>query len=76
MNYKNKELRSRIATIGASLTALNPLEVLTRGYGAVFNSDIAVLKSIGNVNIGEKIKVKLSDGSIIASAEDIEREEE
>ena len=75
MNYKNKELRSRIATIGASLTALNPLAVLTRGYGAVFNSDNAVLKSIENVNIGEKIKVKLSDGSIIASVEDIEREE-
>lgn len=76
MNYKNKELRSRIATIGASLTALNPLAVLTRGYGAVFNSDNSVLKSIENVNIGEKIKVKLSDGSIIASVDDIEREEE
>ena len=41
----------------------------------MFNSDNAVLKSIENVNIGEKIKVKLSDGSIIASVEDIEREE-
>jgi exodeoxyribonuclease VII large subunit len=76
MNYKNKELRSHLATVSASLTALNPLAVLTRGYGAVFNSNNAVLKSIGNVNIGEKIKVKLSDGSIIASVDDIEREEE
>ena len=75
MNYKNKDLRSSLATVSASLTALNPLAVLTRGYGAVFNKENSVVKSIENVNIGEKIKVKLSDGSIIASVEDIEREE-
>lgn len=75
MNYKNMELRSSLATVSASLTALNPLAVLTRGYGAVFNKDNSVVKSIENVNIGEKIKVKLWDGSLITTIEDIEREE-
>ena len=75
MNYKNMELRSSLATVSASLTALNPLAVLTRGYGAVFNKDNSVVKSIENVNIGEQIKVKLWDGSLITIIEDIEREE-
>ena len=75
MNYKNKELRSSLATVSASLTALNPLAVLTRGYGAVFNNENGVIKSVENVRIGDKIKVKLSDGSLIASVENIEREE-
>jgi exodeoxyribonuclease VII large subunit len=75
MNYKNMELRSSLATVSASLTALNPLAVLTRGYGAVFNKDNSVVKSIENVNIGEQIKVKLWDGSLITTIEDIEREE-
>ena len=75
MNYKNKELRSSLATVSASLTALNPLAVLARGYGAVFNNENGVIKSVENVNIGEKIKVKLWDGSLITTIEDIEREE-
>ena len=75
MNYKNKELRSSLATVSASLTALNPLAVLARGYGAVFNNENGVIKSVENVRIGDKIKVKLSDGSLIASVENIEREE-
>lgn len=75
MNYKNMELRSSLATVSASLTALNPLAVLTRGYGAVFNKENSVVKSIENVNIGEQIKVKLWDGSLITTIEDIEREE-
>ena len=75
MNYKNKELRSSLATVSASLTALNPLAVLARGYGAVFNNENGVIKSIENVRTGDKIKVKLSDGSLIASVENIGREE-
>jgi exodeoxyribonuclease VII large subunit len=75
MNYKNMELRSSLATVSASLTALNPLAVLTRGYGAVFNKENSVVKSIENVNIGEQIKVKLWDGSLITTVKDIEREE-
>ena len=75
MNYKNKELRSSLATVSASLTALNPLAVLARGYGAVFNNENGVIKSVENVRIGDKIKVKLSDGSLIASVENIGREE-
>lgn len=75
MNYKNMELRSSLATVSASLTAINPLAVLTRGYGAVFNKENSVVKTIENVNIGEQIKVKLWDGSLITIIEDIEREE-
>ena len=75
MNYKNKELRSTLTTVSASLTALNPLAVLARGYGAVFNNENGVIKSVENVRIGDKIKVKLSDGSLIASVGNIEREE-
>ena len=57
------------------LGALNPLAVLSRGYGAVFDGDGKVVKSVENLNVGEKIKVRLSDGSFDADIVSVERGE-
>ena len=51
----------------AKLVTLNPLAVLSRGYGAVFNDDNKVVKSIKDVENNDKITVKLSDGNIYAT---------
>ena len=50
----------------AKLNALNPLSVLSRGYGAVFNQRSEVVKTVNNLKISEIITVKLSDGEIDA----------
>jgi exodeoxyribonuclease VII large subunit len=66
MNTKNKELRSDIQRISAQLSALNPLSVLSRGYGAVFNENKEVVKSVDQIKVNENITVKISDGDIMA----------
>lgn len=66
MNVKNMEYRADIQRISAQLTALNPLAVLSRGYGAIFGTNGEIIKSIEQVSIGENITVKVSDGSISA----------
>lgn len=57
------------------LGALNPLAVLSRGYGAVFDGEGKVVKSVESLNVGEKIKVRLSDGSFDADIVSVERGE-
>ena len=73
MDRKNKDLRSDIQKVSAQLTALNPLAVLSRGYGAVFNETGEVVKSVCTLEKGKNIIVKISDGNIKAKIQKIER---
>ena len=52
------------ARLTASLDALSPLKVLGRGYAMAQNIDGVVLKSSDQVAIGEKICVRLGQGSL------------
>lgn len=65
---KNRALLARTA---AALNALNPLAVLTRGYSAVFDGEGKVVKSVNDTKIGETIALKLSDGSISATVNEV-----
>jgi exodeoxyribonuclease VII large subunit len=51
------------------LDALSPLSVLTRGYGAVYSENGNVLTSARDVNKGERISVRLKDGTVEAIAD-------
>jgi len=62
-----REKRERFISINSKLLALNPMAVLSRGYGAVFNHDNNVVKSINDININDKITVKLNDGDFCAT---------
>lgn len=66
--------RRELFAISASLNALNPLAVLSRGYSAVFDSDGKVVKSVDDTRIGETIALKLSDGSIYATVDEVNHE--
>lgn len=74
MSNKNKDLRARLSKVGAELNALSPLSVLARGYGAVYNEGGKIIKRVTDVNVGENISVKMSDGSISATVNAIEGE--
>lgn len=58
----NKE-KGRLYESVARLDALSPLKVLSRGY-AIAEVDGKTLKSVSDIENGEKIKLKLRDGSI------------
>lgn len=59
--------RERFIGVNSKLVALNPMAVLSRGYGAVFNEKNNVVKSINDIENNDKITVKLSDGDIFAT---------
>ncbi len=70
---KNIIERKKVILSGtsAALNALNPLAVLSRGYSAVFDGEGRVIKSVNDVHKGETIALKLSDGTISATVEEV-----
>lgn len=58
--------RSSLSESTASLNAMNPLAVLSRGYGAAFGDDGKLVKSIKQVGAGGHISLRVSDGNINA----------
>ena len=51
----------------AKLDAMSPLKVLTRGYALVRTDEGDVLRSVSQVEPGDRIVVSLSDGSLAAA---------
>ena len=71
---KTNALKLELTRLSASLNALSPLAVLSRGYSAVFDSDNKVVKSIENIEINDEICLKMADGALKATVNSKERE--
>ncbi len=56
--------RSDFARITSELRTLNPMSVISRGYSAVFDSGGALVKSIEQLNEGDRFTFRASDGEI------------
>lgn len=67
MQMSLNEQKERFIKTNSKLIALNPMAVLNRGYGAVFDGSNKVIKSIDNVDINDEISVKIVDGVIKAT---------
>ena len=63
--------KSALAGKTAKLDAMNPLSVLSRGYGAAFAQDGTVIRSAAQVEKGSDISLMLSDGTVRATVYDI-----
>ena len=64
--------RREYVRLAASLDAMSPLKVLSRGYAIAQTEDGAVLKSVNQAAKGEKITVELGDGSLGCRIENVE----
>ena len=51
----------------SKLEAMSPLKVLTRGYSMVQTERGEVVRSVSQVALGERIRVRLSDGTLSAA---------
>ena len=51
----------------SKLEAMSPLKVLTRGYSMAQTQRGEVVRSINQVELGERIRIRLSDGTISAT---------
>ena len=66
--------RERFGALAASLDAMSPLKVLTRGYAMATDGAGALLRSVDQAEVGGEIALRLADGRIAAKVTNIERE--
>lgn len=68
-----KEKRAGLAELTASLDALNPMRVISRGYAAVWDADGTLMKTVSGAKVGENLTLRLSDGEIDAEITSVRR---
>lgn len=54
-----------------SLEIINPNSILDRGYSIIYNNHNEIVKDIKNVNVGDSLKLKVSNGEIISDVKEI-----
>lgn len=54
-----------------SLEIINPNSVLQRGYSIIYNENDEIVKDIKAVNVGDSLKLKVSNGEIISDVKEI-----
>ena len=59
-NFKN------LQNLGAKLSALNPIAVLMRGYSFTTDADNNTISSVNDVNSGDALSIRVTDGEISA----------
>lgn len=64
--------RQSLSVVCARLAALNPLSTLARGY-SIASSGGRVIGSVGNLNVGQKFNLRLSDGEAECTVERVNR---
>ena len=67
--------RQRLERLHGALAALNPDAVLQRGYAMICDEAGHVLSSVADVQLQEQIAVRLSDGRLTATVNNIEKKE-
>lgn len=56
--------REKFARLVASLDAMSPLKVISRGYSIVSDSEGKIIKKTEDVKSGEKLSIRVEDGNI------------
>lgn len=74
-NLKLQEKKKLLYVNSAKLDSLSPLSVLSRGYGVVSDEKGRVIKSAGDISQGDKINLRLNDGSAICTVDAVECDE-
>ncbi len=65
------EKRGAFAENASRLSALNPLDVISRGYGAVYSDGGRIIDSVKKLKCDDTVCVRLSDGEIKADVRQI-----
>ncbi|MBQ9687193.1 MAG: exodeoxyribonuclease VII large subunit [Oscillospiraceae bacterium] len=70
------QCRQTFIGLTASLEAMSPLRVLTRGYAVVTGEDGSCIRSVGELSAGDRFCLTLSDGSANCLVENAKRSSE
>ena len=61
----------RLAKTAAKLEALNPLGIISRGYSAVTDTEGNVVRSVTELQRGDRLRVRFADGEAQATVESL-----
>jgi exodeoxyribonuclease VII large subunit len=61
--------RQRLDGLAGKLESLSPLAVLRRGYSVTQRSDGSVVRSTEDLTVGEQLKTRLAEGSVMSRVE-------
>ena len=64
----------RLAALAAGLDAMSPLKVLARGYSLAFDEEDKLMRSVENVQPGQNVALRLSDGSLDCTVMKVRKE--
>lgn len=73
MRAELERKRLMLSAAVGRLEEVNPLAVLRRGYGMTLDKEGHVVSSVNTLSVGDKVTVRLSDGSVSAVVEDIKQ---
>jgi len=73
-NQNIQRKNARYIAAVSKLDAMSPLKVLTRGYSMAQNERGEVLRSVRQAELGERIDLHLSDGTLAATVMEIKEE--
>ncbi len=65
--------KNGISVISAKLDALNPLKVISRGYGILHGPDGSVITDVDHVRPGDVTSLALAGGNIISEVREIQK---
>ena len=68
--------RGSFASLTASLEALNPMSVISRGYSAVYDDSGKLIKSVNQIEKGDRFTFRTTDGSVVGDVVEIVRDTE
>lgn len=63
--------RALLERLIASLDALSPLAILARGYNLTYSENMKLISSVNEVKSGDRISVRLQDGSLLCDVREI-----
>ena len=70
MNLRLNDEKNKLSVLSGKLNALSPLAVLSRGYSITYNNKKSVM-SVNDIKVNDNIKVKVTDGEILATVTDV-----
>lgn len=73
-NQAISQKKQRYIAAVSKLDAMSPLKVLTRGYSMAQTSGGEVLRSVHQVELGERVSIRLTDGILSATVMDKKEE--
>lgn len=65
--------KRNFVSLTSSLDAMSPLKVLSRGYSMAKDKDGKIIRSIGQVHVGDALTIQLEDGAVHTTVHDTER---